>query len=525
MGFRVAVFLGFVLLLGGSLCFATQNGSLFNTNDTLHQVPQGQTMLAPSTGRQSNLTAVRRRTGSPTTFRLKTFQLRDPPRQEKPGKSDKEQMQTPEGPQGLQPRQYSPELHRTRPTAQEMLQLVNHGPDRLPVKKESKVVVKFEQRVATPAESVSVHCGEEKITIAVRQNFLGNGQLIRPGDLTLGGCAAAEVVDHVLLFQTQLHACDSTAMMTEDTLVYTFSLTYFPTAIGTTSVLKTNLAEVPVQCHYQRKHRVSSDAMRPAWKTFASDIQANQQLHFSLRLMTEDWQSRRPSNVYFLSDVMYIEASVLRGHHIPLRVFVDSCVATVNPDPTSKPRYPFITNYGCLTDAKLTGAQSYFTQRSQEDKLRFQLKTFKFHEDDRNSLYITCHLKATKVDVPIDSHNKACSFLTEARRWVASGGDNNVCSCCDTSCIGQRQRRSPAADAAPQWEETVVLGPILVEDNAELPPEPLPQLQMQGETHAASYSSAALLLGAGVALAVVLVFVSAVISGRHCKPTVYSVST
>lgn len=31
-------------------------------------------------------------------------------------------------------------------------------------------------------------------------------------------------------------------------------------------------------------------------------------------------------------------------------------------------------------------------------------------------------------------------------RWVASGGDNNVCSCCETSCQEQRRRRF-AADA------------------------------------------------------------------------------
>ena len=39
-----------------------------------------------------------------------------------------------------------------------------------------QVLVRFEQRVPMPAESVSVHCGEEKITVAVKQNFLGNGR-------------------------------------------------------------------------------------------------------------------------------------------------------------------------------------------------------------------------------------------------------------------------------------------------------------------------------------------------------------
>lgn len=40
--------------------------------------------------------------------------------------------------------------------------------------------------------------------------FSGNGQLIRPGDLTLGGCAALHVDDHILQFQTDLQGCNST---------------------------------------------------------------------------------------------------------------------------------------------------------------------------------------------------------------------------------------------------------------------------------------------------------------------------
>lgn len=39
--------------------------------------------------------------------------------------------------------------------------------------------------------------------------FLGNGQLINPRDLTLGGCAALDTSDHILLFQTELQGCGS----------------------------------------------------------------------------------------------------------------------------------------------------------------------------------------------------------------------------------------------------------------------------------------------------------------------------
>ncbi|XP_041834974.1 zona pellucida sperm-binding protein 3-like [Melanotaenia boesemani] len=526
MGFRVAVFLGFVLLLsGGNLCSATQNKS--STNETLHQLPQDQvtTSSEQTKGHQSNQTEQKYIVQAPVTFQLRTYQLRKPADKQKLPKPVEEQ--TPQNMPTAQGGQANSEQTETT-------KLPAQGPDlSLPVKKESKGLVRFEQRMPVPAESVSARCGEGKVTIAVKQNFLGNGQLIHPSDLTLGGCAAVDTVDHILLFQTELQNCGGTVMMTEEVLIYSFPLMYAPTPIGDTFILKTNPAEVTVQCQYQRRHYVSSNALMPTWTTFASERQAEQRLHFSLHLMTEDWQSQRPSNVYFLSDVMHIEASVLQGHHVPLRIFVDSCVATVNPDPSSQPRYPFINNYGCLTDAKLTGAKSYFMQRNQEDKLHFQLKAFRFHQDDRNSIYITCHLKATRVDVPIDAQHKACSFLTEAKRWVASGGDNKVCDCCETSCSGQRRKRSSATDAELQWEGTAVLGPILLENGflledltevPELLPEPVPQLQTQEENRAALRFTA-LLCGAGAALVVMLVFMSAVICRRLHKPIGYSVCT
>lgn len=32
-------------------------------------------------------------------------------------------------------------------------------------------------------------------------------------------------------------------------------------------------------------------------------------------------------------------------------------------------------------------------------------------------------------------------------RWVASGGDNKVCSCCESSCSEQRRKRDLGEDA------------------------------------------------------------------------------
>ncbi|GAA6228474.1 zona pellucida sperm-binding protein 3-like [Lates japonicus] len=531
MGLREAVLLGFVLLFScGNLCVASQN--LFNssTNETLIQTPREQ--VTASSQLQAEDHQSNRTVHSPVSYRLRSYWLR-----QKPAGPLAEQVRAFQTPEGSEARELTSEQLEPREAVLAQKELIK-GPDlNPPVKQESKVLVKLEQRVPVPADSVAVRCGEAEVTVEVKQNFLGNGQLIRPSDLTLGGCAALDAADHILQFQTELQGCGSTMTMTKKALIYSFSLLYSPTPIGNTFILKTNPAEVVIECHYRRRHYVSSNAVRPTWKQFASVAPAEQQLRFSLRLMTEDWQSQRPSSVYFLSDVMHIEAAVLRGHHVPLRVYVDSCVATASPDPSSQPRYSFISNHGCLTDAKLTGAKSYFMQRSQEDKLHLMLKAFRFHQDHRNSLYITCHLKATTVSVPVNSQHKACSFLTEADRWVASGGDNEVCSCCETSCGEQRWKRSlAAADADLQWEGTAALGPILLlEENIlqeeltvafELPLVPASLVQTHEVNRAASYPSIALLCGVGAALAVVLlVFMGAVSCSRLHKPSGHTVCT
>ena len=62
--------------------------------------------------------------------------------------------------------------------------------------------------------------------------------------------------------------------------------------------------------------------------------------------LADDWSSQRPSNVYYLGDIINIEASVKVYNHVPLRVFVDSCVATRVADVNSVPRYSFIENHG-----------------------------------------------------------------------------------------------------------------------------------------------------------------------------------
>lgn len=65
-----------------------------------------------------------------------------------------------------------------------------------------------------------------------------------------------------------------------------------------------------------------------------------------LLVFPADWQFERPSNHYYLGDIINMEASVMPYHHVPLRVFVDRCVATLAPDVHTVPRYSFIEDHG-----------------------------------------------------------------------------------------------------------------------------------------------------------------------------------
>jgi len=125
----------------------------------------------------------------------------------------------------------------------------------------------------------------------------------------------------------------------------------------------------------RRLQNVSSDALRPTWIPYASTEAGEEVLVFSLKIMmgwyrfslnkplpllaivalpnylfvyffVDDWSYQRPSYSYFLGGVINIEASVKQYNHVPLRVFVDRCVATQVPDVNSLPRYSFIENHG-----------------------------------------------------------------------------------------------------------------------------------------------------------------------------------
>nr|XP_040018005.1 zona pellucida sperm-binding protein 3-like [Gasterosteus aculeatus aculeatus] len=337
--------------------------------------------------------------------------------------------------------------------------------------------VDFELRFPVAASSVSVDCREKIVHVEVQKDMFGTGQLINPTDLTLGNCAAVgeDTNAQVLIYEAQLQDCLSALTRTEDYIIYTFTMNYLPRPLGSSPVVRTSQAAVIAECHYPRKHNVSSLALHPAWRPFSAVRMAQEFLYFTLRLMTDDFQHERPSHQYFLGDIINIEATVRQFFHVPLRVYVESCYAFPQLPPDVRPiSYSFI-NDGCLIDARLTGSHSRFMPRTVDNKLQFQLEAFKFQAVDNGILHITCHLKASSAAHAIDTEHRACCWNNG---WYEAGGVFDVCGSCESGLgavpppppppsdpkggAGRpgRKIRDVSESEVFEWEGDVTLGPI-----------------------------------------------------------------
>ncbi|XP_054457077.1 zona pellucida sperm-binding protein 3-like [Anoplopoma fimbria] len=279
-----------------------------------------------------------------------------------------------------------------------------------------------------------VKCHEDSIEVAMKAYLFDLVRPVEPTHLRLGlfsavqdHCTARMSRNGEYVIRAPLNECGSKVTFTQSALLYNNLLLYSPPP--TTShggLLQAEGAAIPVQCEYGRRYTVSSRALKPTWSPQISIQLTHLDLDFHLRLMTNDWSSERKSSVYFLGEVVNIEASV-DHHHRPLRLYADSCVATLTSDVNSYPRYPFIDHQGCFTDSQLDGSSSRFLPRFQDELLHIQLEPFLFHQDHRNAIYITCYLEAEPSSNK-QQVKRACSFMRE--RWRSVDGDDCVCESC-----------------------------------------------------------------------------------------------
>uniref|UniRef100_A0A672P6U5 Zona pellucida sperm-binding protein 3 n=1 Tax=Sinocyclocheilus grahami TaxID=75366 RepID=A0A672P6U5_SINGR len=275
-------------------------------------------------------------------------------------------------PRAFHPRVLTEEPQRVDSLLGEQPQLAPLTTDLAPSSIQSK------QELLGPVRELTWKFPEEPVQLDFKgQDFFSTGQLLEPSLLSLGGCGVvnSDAAARVLIFQLLVLSI--------------FTLDYRPAELQSTSIVRSSGATVGIECHYPSSG--SSNERQPAWIPYVSTKVAEDTLVFSLKIMTG-----LPSNVFFLGEVLNILASVKQYNHVPLRIFVDHCVATTGSNVNSAPIW--------FTDANYTGSMSNFLPRVQDDKLQFQLAAFRFHKENSGAVCI-CAVPAGKLNQHL---HKAC---------------------------------------------------------------------------------------------------------------------
>nr|BAM65018.1 egg envelope protein [Engraulis japonicus] len=322
--------------------------------------------------------------------------------------------------------------------------------------------------IPPPPDSINVRCEEQKVLVEVDMDFFGTGRMINPELLSLGGCPVSMVDNNakMLFLESDLHGCGSMSHTTDDELIYTFTLLYSPPTEGGTGIVRESPAVVGIECHYPRIHQTMVGPLIPLWTPYSAKRAREEYFLFFMFLMMDDLVTVRETTDFKLGEMIYIQATVLQFYHVPLRVYVDNCVAKpYNEEGSdSSVSYAFIDNHGCMKDAQVTGSSSRFLKRNRDDTISIMLEAFRFADSDQIS--ITCTLKATPVSRPPDSAHKACSYLPGSG-WAILEGSDSQCRCCDSTCSGDDgdsdngKQQGPVSEPGDMWSEATI-GPIRV---------------------------------------------------------------
>ncbi|NWH74118.1 ZP3 protein, partial [Piaya cayana] len=84
-----------------------------------------------------------------------------------------------------------------------------------------------------------------------------------------------------------------------------------------------------------RTGSVSSQAVQPTWISSGSTVAQRRPLSFALDVYDSSWSSPLPQPMYSLGELINIEVSVSSDVHLPLKVFVEECVASTRAAPGS----------------------------------------------------------------------------------------------------------------------------------------------------------------------------------------------
>uniref|UniRef100_A0A671KG95 Zona pellucida sperm-binding protein 3 n=1 Tax=Sinocyclocheilus anshuiensis TaxID=1608454 RepID=A0A671KG95_9TELE len=261
--------------------------------------------------------------------------------------------------------------------------------------------VDFTDVPSSRAAPVQVLCTEQSMILLISADLHSNGRRVTSEELSLGwsteSCKAFQYSDTEYVIKADLHQCGSELLIEGDHLVYSNQLIYTPMQ-NSFGIVRTSSISIPIECHYKRIHFVSSTDVKPSWEPFTSTKSAVELIPFFFPdlliffylfifyFFLDDWRTKRSSYVYHLGEVMNIQASFLMAGHSPLRLVMENCVVTLEPNAASVPRYMFIQNHGCLIDSKVPDSSARFMPRKQNHVLQMQMDAFRFHEDQRNTV-------------------------------------------------------------------------------------------------------------------------------------------
>ncbi|KAM4537294.1 zona pellucida sperm-binding protein 3-like isoform 2-T2 [Odontesthes bonariensis] len=309
------------------------------------------------------------------------------------------------------------------------------------------------------SEGLDIQCGENKMRITVERQFFHERRIpFKPEFLQLGvnstqttSCRPERPSENELVISAGLRDCGTEASVHGEWLVYSNQLFVFPAVLPTSAgsvIVRGVTTVIPVECYYERKQKVKGGPLQPTWVPMTSTIGAFGLLHFSLRIMADGCTSLRSSSVYRQGEAVFLEASVEAPLHPPLTLYVDYCVATLNPDPLSLPSYKFIAKHGVLP-----GSSSRFLPRKQDTRLCFSVQAFRFNYTSGEQMFISCHLRATLKQNSHSHLDKACFFHRPTFSWRATEGDSTLCECCDDNCLELSKEKNSGHTTQPETEE------------------------------------------------------------------------
>ncbi|KAG8139308.1 hypothetical protein E2320_002082, partial [Naja naja] len=189
---------------------------------------------------------------------------------------------------------------------------------------ESEVSSSREDLFPNSWQPIAVQCGEDEMMIQVHRDLFQTGHFIQAKDLSIGPQSCHYFIVNesatLIVFKVELHECIQNLQVL-DLMLYNVSLYYKPMSNLTTVK---SAEKFPVTCHYSWKNDASSNAIQT---TGVNTLGGNVLICYCYRITTDDWQAGKNSAIYLLDDDLLVQADIRKGDHLPLHLFINTCMA------------------------------------------------------------------------------------------------------------------------------------------------------------------------------------------------------